>query len=239
MGDAIREHRCIERSKDWLASAVVGMLLAFLLASFLMIGFWGLGLALDNVDLLRGIGAKQLQMGLEWLQGVPVLGSLVAGLPGRGGWRGLTWLTLMLFVPCMAPAARIGPILIARFDNRALRPVPPADQETRLAVPSGAVQQRVRAELEAWCLAGTGNGRSPLMRPWVMPEVPERFSLAILVGENRAGKSQLVEAFARSLDRDDELATLTTRSRLAGWRLKLSVKWHELLWWRARHARQP
>ena len=159
--------------------------------------------------------------------------------PDRQAWHDFTWMTLLCFVPCLVPAAHVGSTPIARSDSDVLHPLPPANLISPQAAPLSAVQQRVWVELQAWCLAGAGNGRSPLLRRWAQPEVFVRLGLAVLLGNERAGRSRLAAAFARHLDREDELADLAARSRSAGWRLKLAVKWHELGWWRPRYVRQP
>jgi len=129
--------------------------------------------------------------------------------------------------------------LFARYDGELMRSPPATEPGSKRLGPLDAAQQRAWAALESWCRAGVGDGRSPFWRPRQLPDVPERFSLAAMVGGNSAGRSHLAETFALHLDRNDELAALSADSRLKGWCLKLAVKWHELWWWRKRHPRQP
>ncbi|WP_418648661.1 hypothetical protein ACNQFN_09445 [Thauera butanivorans] len=129
--------------------------------------------------------------------------------------------------------------LFARYDGELMRSPPATEPGSKRLGPLDAAQQRAWAALESWRRAGVGDGRSPFWRPRQLPDVPERFSLAAMVGGNSAGRSHLAETFALHLDRNDELAALSADSRLKGWCLKLAVKWHELWWWRKRHPRQP
>ncbi|ENO84711.1 hypothetical protein [Thauera linaloolentis] len=153
--------------------------------------------------------------------------------------RDVAVFALILFVPCLSAGMRIGSSLIARYDGEVMRSPPATEPGSKRAGPLDAVQQHAWAALESWCRAGAGDGRSPFWRPRQLPDVPERFSLAVMVGGNSGARSQLAETFALRLDRNDELAALSADSRLKGMCLKLAVKWHELWWWRKRHPRQP
>lgn len=167
-----------------------------------------------------------------------LLGALLAAvLPGPWGYAAVY--AAVLYPPCLWVGLHIGPTLIARYDGGVLRPPAAAEPGLQQAAPQGAAQQRAWAALRAWCLAGMGDGRAPFWQPRRLPDMAERLGVAVLAGSDGAGASRLVAAFARHLDRDDELAALSAESRLMGLRLKLAVKWHELWWWRARHPRQP
>ncbi|WP_341645187.1 hypothetical protein [Thauera sp. SDU_THAU2] len=130
-------------------------------------------------------------------------------------------------------------ILVARYDDEVLRSPSPAGPDSEPIRPLDAEQQRAWGALESWCQTGVGTGRTPFWRPSQLPDVPVRFSLAVMVGEDSVGRSRLVDTFALHLDRNDELAELSAASKLKGWQLKLATKWHELWWWRKRHPRQP
>ncbi|MGC4396084.1 hypothetical protein [Hydrogenophaga sp. T2] len=123
--------------------------------------------------------------------------------------------------------------LFARFDTQALRDIAAAPAAT------GAEPAGLREALQRWSHAGLGSGRAPWWRPHALPEVALRFGCAALVAPGPGPALHACQRFARDLDRNDELAALAARSRWAGLRLKLAVKWHELWWWRARHPRQP
>lgn len=123
--------------------------------------------------------------------------------------------------------------LLARFDTRALRDLPPE------ADPAPAAADALRGPVLRWALAGLGSGRAPWWRPRALPDVAQRFSTAVLVTDDTAAALRACQRLARGLDRNDELAAVAAQSRAAGLRLRLAVKWHELWWWRARHARQP
>jgi hypothetical protein len=247
MSRALQQHRRIDRAKDLLAGLAVSVVLALALAAAIEAVLFAIGMVLGDAFWHRGWVEAVLKQILAWLEGLPLLGTVVSSLidpqrgwlPEPGAWRDILILGLPLAVPCYWVGSRIGPTLIARFDEEALRSAPPAQMGLQWAGPLGPVQQAAWAALAAWCQAGTGTGRSPFWNPWVLPDVPERLSLAVLVGENGGGKSHLAEAFARELDRNEELAARSTRLRASAWALKLKVKWNELWWWRPRHPQQP
>lgn len=182
---------------------------------------------------------------MNWAAGIALalppallLGALLAAvLPGPWGYAAVY--AAVLYPPCLWVGVHIGPTLIARYDGELLRPPAGADSGLQQAAPLGAAQQRVWVALQSWYLAGTGDGRAPFWQPWRLPDMAERLGVAVLAAPDGVGASRLVAAFARHLDRDDELAALSAQSRLKGLQLKLSVKWHELWWWRKRHPRQP
>ncbi|QHE88585.1 hypothetical protein [Hydrogenophaga sp. BPS33] len=154
-------------------------------------------------------------------------------------WRDTVLLALLLFVPCLWMGQRIGPVLIASYDDEALHPAPHANMGLQWAGPLGPTQQKAWDDLSAWAQAGMGDGHSPFWRPWVLPDVDERFNVAVMEGDSGGGKSHLAGSFARFLDGNDELALHAGASKLKAWRYKLLVKWRELWWWRKRHPRQP
>jgi hypothetical protein len=123
--------------------------------------------------------------------------------------------------------------LLARFDTQALRDI--------AALPAAADDEPagLREALRRWSHAGLGSGRAPWARPQALPNVAQRFASAVLVTTDPGPALRCCQRYARELDRNDELAALAARSRLAALRLKLAVKWHELWWWRTRHPRQP
>jgi hypothetical protein len=161
----------------------------------------------------------------------------LAGLSVNGFGCDLFALTLMLFVPCLAPASRIGPALIARYDNEVLRVEPVVAINQNAAGPLHAGQQAAWHQLQQWCLDGVGDGRAPFWHPWLMPDVEQRFSMAVLIGLNGAGRSQLVEAFSREIDGSNQFP----RAGGAGGRLalRLRVKVNDCLWRRARKPTDP
>jgi hypothetical protein len=247
MSEAIQKRRRADRFTDWLAGLAVALVLAVVLAAAAEAMASLVGWVLGEADWHRGWLEARLKKSFDWLEGAPVIGVFASmlidpkhgWLPGPGAWRDIFVLALALFAPCLWAGVRIGPALIARYDDEALRPTPPANLGLQWAGPLGAVQERVWAELEAWCRAGMGEGHTSLWRPWALPDVAERLSLALMVGENGGGKSHLAEAFARSLDRQQELAALAAASKGKAWRAQLTTKWNGLWWWRKRHPRQP
>ncbi|MFO1225561.1 hypothetical protein [Roseateles sp.] len=123
--------------------------------------------------------------------------------------------------------------LTARYDNAALSPTRPDGK------PEGDTDSQTTpaliAAIRTWCTAHLGSGRTPFWRPGAVPDVAQRLSVALLSGPAPAAQ---IEALARQLDRDDELAALAAVSRRRAIGLKLAVKWQELWWWRARHPQQ-
>jgi hypothetical protein len=134
-------------------------------------------------------------------------------------------------------ALRVGSLL-ARFDGtvmraEAARAIGPA------TVPLSAAHQAIWTRLLAWCFAGAGagDGRSPFWRPWEVPRVEQRFTVATLAAGPDAERAQLVAAFCRHLDGSDQLAA--AGGAWAGLLLRLRVKCHDALWWRARQPSDP
>lgn len=167
-----------------------------------------------------------------------LLGALLAALL-PGPWSAAAPYALASLLPCLWLGAHIAPRLIARFDSALLQAPPGAPSSGCGSTHQNAAQHATWRALQSWCQAGMGSGRAPFWQPAQLPEVTERLRVAVLRAGRGTAVADLVNAFARHLDRDDELAALSARSRLQAWRLKLTVKWHELWWWRARHPRQP
>ena len=188
---------------------------------------------------LKAVAATLLVAALiTFALALPCVGlAQLAGLSVNGFGRDLCALTLMLFVPCLAPASRIGPALIARYDNDVLRVAPVAAIDLNAAGPRHANEQAAWDPLRQWCFEGVGDGGAPLWRPWAMPRVERRLSIAVLTGLNGVGKSHLVEAFSREIDGSTQLQ----RAGGAGRRLalRLRVKVNDCLWWRARKSADP
>jgi hypothetical protein len=146
-------------------------------------------------------------------------------------------LALMLLALCLAIARRIGPALIARYDDGALRVAPEGAVCATPARDLNENQKSACTPLQQWCFDGAGDGRTPFWRPWVMPQVERRFTMAVLLGATGDGASQLAEAFSREIDGSHQLARAGgTVARLC---LRLRVKWHDCVWWRAREAADP
>ncbi len=246
MSEPFQERRRADKAKDLFAGLAFAVASALVLAALVEFVVSCIGWALGDGNWHRPWVDARLKSSLEWMDGAPMLGpasSLLSSppgwLPGPGAWRDILVLAILLFTPCWWIGARVGPALIARFDEDALRPAAAADLGMRWAGPLGPVQERVWAELESWCCSGMGDGRSPFWRPWVLPDVTERLSVAVMVGENGGGKSHLAEAFSRRLDRNKVLFALAAESSLKAVWLRVSVKWNELWWWRKRRHDQP
>lgn len=215
MSEAIQTKRRFERLQDWLATLAVAGILTGIVA-LLIEGLVALaGLAMGDTAWHRSWVDQLLAASIEWLGGVPLLGPIVAllgpkdWLPAKGYLRDLIALGLALYPLTLIPARRIGPTLIARYDDETLRAWPSGDFGLRWAGPLGDAQIKACQALHAWCFAGAGTGMSPFWRPWVMPHVVERFSIAMLTGANGAGKSHLAEALCRELDASPRLEACT------------------------------
>lgn len=135
------------------------------------------------------------------------------------------------------PVAAWARSLLARFDSAVLRVEPPRASASVSEVMGPAAWRNVCAPLQAWCFAGAGDGRSPLGRPWALPRVPQRFTVATLVQGDEAERAQGIEAFSRQLDGSEQLAA--ARGRVAGLWLRLRVKLNDALAWRARQPSDP
>ncbi len=167
-----------------------------------------------------------------------VLALLIAAAGRAGDWLLPAAILLpMVFVLCLVPALRIGPTLIARYDDGALRVAPVGVIDEALPRDRGATQKAARVQLLQWCFDGAGDGRAPFWRPWLMPGVGRRFSMAVLMGSTEAGASQMAEAFSREIDGSHQLSQADSRwARLC---LRLRVKWNDCQWWRARELADP
>ena len=146
--------------------------------------------------------------------------------------------------------------LRARFDRLALRPpaaaaasaaasasasaARPAAQAARSAdiletiQPSGPT---LASQLQAWCWQGAGPGNSAWWQPGAQPKVAQRLAVAALRGPDAVATTAWANAFARQIDGSARLDALPgTAARLA---LRLGVKAHDAMWWRARQAGDP
>lgn len=140
----------------------------------------------------------------------------------------------LLLVPAAVVARRTGPVLVARYDNAALHVAPPVALPVRA---STARPHTAWPALLSWCFTGAGDGRSPLWRPWVLPRVGQRFTVALLADAPDVAELAVAEAFCRHIDGSDQLAAL--HSRAAGITLRVRVKLRDALWWRARQPTDP
>jgi len=244
MSETIQAKRRFERVQDWLAILVTACILSGAIALLAEGLITLLGLAIGDATGHRNWVDQRLAVCVEWLAGLPTLGLLFAWLgspqewlPGSGYLRDLFALVLFVYPLALVPARHIGPTLIARYDDEALRPWHTGDFGLRWAGPLGDSQNKAWKDLDGWCFAGAGTGESPFWRPWALPQVPQPFAIAVLTGSNGVGKSHLAEALCRELDGSLQLAACS--GRFASLRLRLRVKCQECLWWRRRHPADP
>ena len=159
-----------DAAKDWLATVLTATLLALLLAA-LAEGLLALaGLLAGDPAWLRGWLDRRLAAGIAWLEPRAATGWLVTllqrlkdWLAKDSLWHDVTALGLGLLPLALPVAKRIGPILIARYDDEALRAAPLTGQGLRWAGPLGEHQKAAWQRLREWCFAGTGTGASPLV----------------------------------------------------------------------------
>ena len=103
--------------------------------------------------------------------------------------------------------------------------------ETLLTSPTAS------ASLQAWCWQGAGPGNSALWQPGARPRVAQRLAVAALRGPDAVATTAWANALARQIDGSARLDALPgTAARLA---LRLGVKAHDAMWWRARQADDP
>lgn len=244
MRDAIQSKQRSEQLQGWCATVVVAGLLAMLLACITeaLLMLWGV--LVGDLAWHRSWGDQRFASSIAWLANKPIFGFLVASLgglkdliPSNGCVRNLLVFGLVFFSWMLAPGRRLGPTLMARYDSETLRPPPTGNFSLNWDGPRSDAQVDAWQQLHAWCYAGTGSGRSPFWRPWVVPDVTQRFSIAVLAGDNGVGKSHLAEALSRKLDGSLQLEACT--SRFESIRLRLRVKYDNCRWWRSRQDSDP
>lgn len=239
MSESIHAKRRRDAMADLAAAAIAGALIALAAALLIEALALGIGAAIGQPAWHRAWVEARYTQFIAALQGLPPLGALAAIintlqglLPPSGTLRDVCTLLATLYAFCLVPGRWLARAFMARYDDEALRVAPVADFGMRWAGPLGEHQAAAWAWLQSWCVDGAGTGRSPPLRPWVMPQVETRFAVAVLAGVNGVGKSHLAESFSRHLDGSDRLAALPGRG--ARWRLRLHVKLQNCLWWRAR-----
>lgn len=133
-------------------------------------------------------------------------------------------------------ARRVLPVLVSRYDSAAMRVEPPAGTAAEArSEPVGHEPAEAHA-LGAWCSAGAGPGGGSFWRPGLPPRVERCFTVAVWSGEP-AAMARLIEGFSRQLDGSDQLRA--AGGGLGGWWLRLRVKLHDAMWWRARQPDDP
>lgn len=244
MRGAIQSTQRSQQLRNGLSTVAVAGLLALLMAcmtTFLLM-LWGA--LTGDPEWHRSALDQRIASSVEWLAGIPMLGSLVAVQDTRRDWlplngfaRDLFAFGLAFFALMLVPGHRLGPTLIARYDSQTLQPPPTGVGGLHGTGPTGDGPLNAWRQLHAWCYAGAGTGRSPFWRPWVMPDVTQRFSIAVLNGGNGTDPSHLAQALGRELD--GSLALEACTSRLDAIRLRLRVKYHNCQWWRTRQDCDP
>jgi len=140
-------------------------------------------------------------------------------------------LSISLWLIGLYPARLVGPILAARYDNKAMRASLPLEPGSLWAGPRDEIQQRTWDAALRWCRDDAGNDTRSWWQRWDRPDPATKFSIAVLVGASGAGKSHLAEALYRELDGSELLDACTTKlQRIA---LKLRFKVRDCLFWAA------
>jgi hypothetical protein len=143
--------------------------------------------------------------------------------------------------------------LLARFDNGVLCAPTDAFPKARalLGQESGPLDGAGRSSslqkhpawpwLQAWCHAGVGSGRVPLLLPWRSPAVKQRLTVAIMEDGPQASVTlplrHVVQAFALAIDGSDQLQALPSDAQRLAWRVQ--IKLAECLWWRGSDTQAP
>lgn len=154
-------------------------------------------------------------------------------------WNSVGWWLALLpgVVLAWVLLRHVLPTLLARFDGRALSVTPPPGTELPPAKPLDAAQRAAWVRLAAWCHAGTGDGRRPWWRPGARARIDDPLAVTWLTGGTAQQRLALAEAFSRELDGSHQLSA--AGGRWAGLLLRLRMKWHDVLWWRARQPTDP
>lgn len=111
----------------------------------------------------------------------------------------------------------------ARYDSALMRPPAPA----------GADGTRTSAAWRAWSFAAAGDGSTPLWRPWLLPQVQQRFVMAT----SPEPLGPWVDALMCDLDGSRRLQA--ARGRFGALALRIRVKLGDIAWWRARRPEDP
>jgi hypothetical protein len=112
---------------------------------------------------------------------------------------------------------------VARYDRELMRP-PEA---------TGAGISGASAAWRAWCFAAAGDGSTPLWRPWLMPQVQQRFVMAS--SADPAGP--WLDALMCHLDGSQRLHA--AGGRFGALALRWRVKFGDIAWWRVRRPEHP
>ncbi len=244
MSELVQARRRSDAIKDWATTLLVAAAMAVVVALAVELVLLAVGFLIGDLYWHREkINLLSINI-VEWLTAIPILGWLIAVLGGLTYWptetgfkQDLLAFTIAAYFVALAPAKRVGPALIARYDDETLVQVLNGEFGLRWAGALGTHQQQTWELLKTWCFEDAGSGASPLWRPWVMPEVEKRFSIAILTGSNGVGKSHLAEALCQHLDGKLQLDDCSMRA--AGVRLRFRWKLRSCMWWRERQPSDP
>ncbi|MCI0150184.1 hypothetical protein KNO81_30340 [Paraburkholderia sediminicola] len=238
--DRIQAKRHQKRLHGWIATMFVAIALSILCALVLEVALLVAGAAVGVVDWHRAWIDVRFTKTTEWLQGVPVLGIVFGGIarlkdrfPANSFARDILVLAVTVYPFVLWAAARVGPALVARYDDETLYANPPQALGMRWAGPLGAHQRAAWAQMREWCLSGAGPGNSAWWRPHAMPQISRRFCVTLLTGANGVGKTHLAEALRDELSGTFQLAACG--SRLARWCMLLGRQIRPCIWWRERN----
>jgi len=140
-------------------------------------------------------------------------------------------LGISLWLIGLYPARHVGPSLVARYDNKAMRASLPLESGFLWAGPRDEIQQRTWDAALRWCRDDAGEEARSWWQRCVTPDPAAKFAVAVLMGASGTGKSHLAEAWYRELDGSELLDACTTKlQRIA---LKLRFKVRDCLFWKS------
>jgi hypothetical protein len=151
----------------------------------------------------------------------------------------LTGLVLVAVLVLLgAVAARVLPVLLARFDGKTLRVAPPGGPLPAGSNTLSRQQEAGWTQLQRWCRAGARSGGVPVWQPWRRPRIELPLSVALMRVDLPAPEQRtLIERFSRQLD--GSVALEQAGGRWAGLWLRLRVKRDDACWWRERQDSDP
>lgn len=122
--ERIQTKRHFERLRGWAATVLLAVALSVLCALLLEAVLVFIVVALGAMDWHRGWIDDRFTKTIAWLQGMPVLGIVFGGIarlkdwfPANSSARDIVVLAITAYPLAVWAAARVGPALVARYDD--------------------------------------------------------------------------------------------------------------------------